>query len=119
MSQAQADAYRNYYLQNSGAASGGSGGGGDYRYTPGPDGNDEDEDDGEDNKQPTIHFASYNVKQMLEENGEDASDLVDEYTWNAQKRYATQTGQHATGITKYNSYQEYLKNYINRKGYEW
>lgn len=132
MSQAQADAYRNYYLQNSGAASGGSGGGsgggGDgYIYTPGVDpeaeGTEYYDDNGNalhGNPNPTysLPLTSDNAKKMLTWYGDDSSDLVDEYTWNAQKRYATETGHHATGITKHNSYQQYLKNYLEKKGYE-
>ena len=132
MSQAQADAYRSYYLQNSGAVSGGSGGGsgggGGYSYTPvgdNPEGeNTEYFDDngnvlhGNPNPTYSLPLTSDNAKKMLTWYGDDSSDLVDEYTWNAQKRYATETGQHATGITKHNSYQQYLKNYLENKGYE-
>lgn len=89
MSQAQADAYRNYYLQNSGAVSSGSGGGDGY-YVEAPI---------EDTPLTGEPLAAKPKK----------PPLVDEYTWNAQKRYAMQTGQHATGITTYNSYQEYKK----------
>lgn len=91
MSEAQAQAYRNNYLQNSGAASGGSGGGsggGYYVETP------------IENTSPTGEPLAAKPKKPA---------LVDEYTWNAQKRYAMQTGQHATSITTYNSYQEYKK----------
>lgn len=115
MSQAQADAYRSYYAQQNAqvAASRSSDSGSDAPI-------DEEEEEKEEEEEPSsVSFSSYNVKQMLEENGDDVSDLVDEYTWNAQKRYAMQTGQHATDITTYNSYQEYLKHYINEKGYEW
>ena len=115
MSQAQADAYLDYFnRQNAPKSSGGgSDSGGDDAGSP------IDEEEEEAQEPSSVSFSSYNVKQMLEENGDDVSDLVDEYTWNAQKRYAMQTGQHATDITTYNSYQEYLKHYINEKGYEW
>ena len=125
MTRAQADAYRSQYVptgtksSSSNGSSVGSLGDGSGDSTSKDNENPETDKGSDGNKNADLSKLTYpKVKDALEHEGEDTKDLVDAYTWNAQKRNAMQNGgQHSSEITKFNSYEEYLRYYLNKKGY--